>query len=244
MKIFYKYFLVLISLILLNGCGVPQEEHDAIVIQLQSELADFKTDTEQRISELESIVKSEKAKVKSHRLEMDNAERKLKDLQQKNADLVRDIAKAKSEIVSLKREIERSDSAKERAQAATSKAEEQLAEVVLERDDLKFRFDQLINNLNGTEEVIEDDINNLEQAFLDEFSDISIELNTVQSNEEPADLIANIVEEMNSSSTSITKATPAIESIKQAALNEKPLDSKSNDNDSSESRSFFWFLGF
>ena len=145
MKIFCKYFLLLICLILLNGCGVPQEEHDAIVIQLQSELTDFKSDTEQRISELESIVKSEKAKVKSHRLEMDNADRKLRELQQKNADSVRDIAKAKSEIVSLKREIERSDSAKERAQLATSKTEEELAEVVAERDDLKFRFDQLIN---------------------------------------------------------------------------------------------------
>ena len=219
MKIFCKYFLLLICLILLNGCGVPQEEHDAIVIQLQSELTDFKLDTEQRISELESIVKSEKAKVKSHRLEMDNAERKLRELQQKNADSVRDIAKAKSEIVSLKREIERSDSAKERAQLATSKTEEELAEVVAERDDLKFRFDQLINNLNGVEEAVEDAVNDLDQEFLDEFSDIVVDEGTDLSSEEPAELISNIVEEMNLSSANVSSETPAIESIKEASLN-------------------------
>ena len=244
MKILYKYFLLLICLMLLNGCGVPQEEHDAIVIQLQSELTDFKSDTEQRISELESIVKSEKAKVKSHRLEMDNADRKLRELQQKNADSVRDIAKAKSEIVSLKREIERSDSAKERAQLATSKTEEELAEVVAERDDLKFRFDQLINNLNGVEEVVEDVVNDLDQEFLDEFSDVIINEDADLSNEESVDLISNIVEEMNSSSASVSSETSAIESIKEASLNAEPQEAKSKDDNSSESRSFFWFLGF
>ena len=240
MKILYKYFLLLICLMLLNGCGVPQEEHDAIVIQLQSELTDFKSDTEQRISELESIVKSEKAKVKSHRLEMDNADRKLRELQQKNADSVRDISKAKSEIISLKREIERADSAKERAQLAASKTEEELAEVEAERDDLKFRFDQLINNLNGVEEAVEDAVNDLDQEFLDEFSDIVIDEGDDLSSEDSAELISNIVEEMNLSSANVSSETPAIESIKEASLNAEP----SEDDNSSESRSFFWFLGF
>ena len=54
---------------------------------MQTEKAELEANLNTKISELESIVKSEKAKVKSHRLEMDNAERKIKDLQTKKCSI-------------------------------------------------------------------------------------------------------------------------------------------------------------
>ena len=56
----------LLALCLLAGCGVPQEEHDAMILQLQSEKTEIETTLNEKIAELESIVKAEKAKVKSH----------------------------------------------------------------------------------------------------------------------------------------------------------------------------------
>ena len=124
-KICNNLFLIT-AIFLIAGCGVPQEEHDALVLQMQTEKAELEANLNTKISELESIVKSEKAKVKSHRLEMDNAERKIKDLQTKNAQSVKDLAKTKSEITSLKRSLNRAEDARDRSEKKISETESQL----------------------------------------------------------------------------------------------------------------------
>ena len=236
MKKIGNYILTILCIILISGCGVPQEEHDAIVFQLKTEKENSNAEFNQKISELESVVKSEKAKVKSHRIEMDNAERKLKDLQRKNAESIKDIAKAKSEIVSLKRSVERSDTATDRARASATRAEEELAIVTSERDNLQFRFDQLLNNLNGVEEVVED---SPEDDFFDEFSEVEIE----QEDQNSIELITSFVNEMNAASENISPQTSSITAIKKASSNTIKSE-KAPVKQVEESKSFFWFLGF
>ena len=63
MRKIYNNLFLLLALCLLAGCGVPQEEHDAMILQLQSEKTEIETSLNEKIAELESIVKAEKAKV-------------------------------------------------------------------------------------------------------------------------------------------------------------------------------------
>ena len=223
-KICNNLFLIT-AIFLIAGCGVPQEEHDALVLQMQTEKAELEANLNTKISELESIVKSEKAKVKSHRLEMDNAERKIKDLQTKNAQSVKDLAKTKSEITSLKRSLNRAEDARDRSEKKVSETESQLNSVQAEKDQLQFRFDQLVRNMNGedtSEKVVSDNVD----EFLEEIPGVEPVEDVTESIKE----ITAIVSEMNEAATT-------------SILDESNEDSFS-DEDEESSRSFFWFLGF
>ena len=223
-KICNNLFLI-IAIFLIAGCGVPQEEHDALVLQMQTEKAELEANLNTKISELESIVKSEKAKVKSHRLEMDNAERKIKDLQTKNAQSVKDLAKTKSEITSLKRSLNRAEDARDRSEKKVSETESQLNSVQAEKDQLQFRFDQLIRNMNGEDASEKVDSDNVDE-FLEEIPGVEPVEDVTESIKE----ITAIVSEMNEAATN-------------SILDESNEESFS-DEDKESSRSFFWFLGF
>lgn len=223
-KIGNNLFLI-IAIFLIAGCGVPQEEHDALVLQMQTEKAELEANLNTKISELESIVKSEKAKVKSHRLEMDNAERKIKDLQTKNAQSVKDLAKTKSEITSLKRSLSRAEDARDRSEKKVSETESQLNSVQAEKDQLQLRFDQLVRNLNGEDASEKVDSDNVDE-FLEEIPGVEPVEDVTESIKE----ITAIVSEMNEAATN-------------SILDESNEESFS-DEDKESSRSFFWFLGF
>ena len=223
-KICSNLFLIT-AIFLIAGCGVPQDEHDALVLQMQTEKAELEANLNLKISELESIVKSEKAKVKSHRLEMDNAERKIKDLQTKNAQSVKDLAKTKSEITSLKRSLSRAEDARDRSEKKVSETENQLNSVQAEKDELQFRFDQLVRNMNGEDapkKVNNDDIN----EFFEEIPGVEPVEDVTESIKE----ITAIVSEMN-------------ESAKTSILDESNDNTLSDEGEES-SRSFLEFLGF
>jgi len=223
-KIWNNLFLI-IAIFLIAGCGVPQEEHDALVLQMQTEKADLESNLNAKISELESIVKSEKAKVKSHRLEMDNAERKIKDLQTKNAQSVKDLAKTKSEITSLKRSLSRAEDARDRSEKKVRETASQLNSIQAEKDQLQFRFDQLVRNLNG-----EDAANQVDRDDDEEILEEILGVEPVEDVTESIKEITAIVSEMNEAATT----SILDESNEEAAANE----------DEESSRSFFWFLGF
>ena len=50
----YLSWLVLASVLVVTGCGVPQEEHDAAVAQLQAERANVEATLNGKISDLSS----------------------------------------------------------------------------------------------------------------------------------------------------------------------------------------------
>ena len=142
-------FLIIGCVILLSGCGVPQEEHDAAITQLQTSHAEEQTALNAKITDLETIVKSEKAKAKSHRLEMDSVDRKLKELQKKNAEVIKEVSSAKSQISSLKRNIRRAEQARDQAREDLADMEINAAQIQADKDELQVRWQQLIDNLNG-----------------------------------------------------------------------------------------------
>lgn len=226
MKKIYKNLFLLLTLCLLAGCGVPQEEHDAMILQLQSEKTEIETSLNEKISELDSIVKAEKAKVKSHRLEMDNAERKIKDFQTRNAQFIKDAAKAKSEITSLKRSLNRAEDARDQAEEKISVINNQLSQIQAEKNDIQFRFDQLMRNLNGEDAAPE-------EAPVDDIMIDFIE-------ESPADL----EEDQADSVQELTDIVSQMNDAAAASLLDDSNEDAAPEEDEKSSRSFFWFLGF
>lgn len=225
MRKIYNNLFLLLALCLLAGCGVPQEEHDAMILQLQSEKTEIETSLNEKIAELESIVKAEKAKVKSHRLEMDNAERKIRDFQTKNAQSIKDAAKAKSEITSLKRSLNRAEDARDRAEEKVSRINDQLAQIRSEKDDIQFRFDQLVKNMNGEDIPEETPVDDIMLEYVEELP-VDLEDDAVDSVKE----LTEIVSEMNDAAT--------------ASLLDDSNEEAPPEEDQESSRSFFWFLGF
>ena len=225
MRKIYNNLFLLLALCLLAGCGVPQEEHDAMILQFQSEKTEIETSLNEKIAELESIVKAEKAKVKSHRLEMDNAERKIRDFQTKNAQSIKDAAKAKSEITSLKRSLNRAEDARDRAEEKVSRINDQLAQIQSEKDDIQFRFDQLVKNMNGEDIPEEPPVDDIMLEYVEELP-VDLEDDAVDSVKE----LTEIVSEMNDAAT--------------ASLLDDSNEEAPPEEDQESSKSFFWFLGF
>ena len=225
MRKIYNNLFLLLALCLLAGCGVPQEEHDAMILQLQSEKTEIETSLNEKIAELESIVKAEKAKVKSHRLEMDNAERKIRDFQTKKAQSIKDAAKAKSEITSLKRSLNRAEDARDRAEEKVSRINDQLAQIQSEKDDIQFRFDQLVKNMNGEDIPEETPVDDIMLEYVEELP-VDLEDYAVDSVKE----LTEIVSEMNDAAT--------------ASLLDDSNEEAPPEEDQESSRSFVWFLGF
>ena len=225
MKKIYNSLFLLLALFLLAGCGVPQEEHDAMILQLQSEKTEIETSLNEKIAELESIVKAEKAKVKSHRLEMDNAERKIRDFQTKNAQSIKDAAKAKSEITSLKRSLNRVEDARDQAEEKISRINDQLVQIQSEKDGIQFRFDQLVKNMNGEDIPEETPVDDIMLDYVEELP-VDLEDDAVDSVQE----LTEIVSEMNDAAT--------------ASLLDDSNEEAPPEEDQESSKSFFWFLGF
>jgi multidrug efflux pump subunit AcrA (membrane-fusion protein) len=145
----YIYVVGLTVALLVTGCGVPQEEHDAAVAQLQAERADVEETLNGKISDLESVVKSEKAKSKSLRLELESTERKLKTSQQKGLAATKEAATAKAKITSLNKELSRAESATSRVKDQLASAQEQASTFEAERDEVQKRLDMFMKNMNS-----------------------------------------------------------------------------------------------
>ena len=154
----YLSSFLLILLLIVTGCGVPQEEHDAAVAKLQSERADIESSLNDKISDLESIVKAEKAKGKSLRLQLDSTERKLKDGQKKALVAAKEAAKIKSQVTSLERDVNRAESEKSRVEEELADMEEQLSAIEIERDEAINDLEQLRKNMSALSEPKPDPI--------------------------------------------------------------------------------------
>ena len=145
----YLSWLMLAAVLVVTGCGVPQEEHDAAVTQLQTERAKLEEMLNGKISDLESVVKSEKAKGKSMRLQLDSTERKLRESQKKAISAAKDAAKVKAQVTSLEREVSRAESTANRIKDQLSSVQEQAKTVEDDRNELQRRLDMLMNNMSG-----------------------------------------------------------------------------------------------
>ncbi len=134
---------------ILSGCGIPEEEHNAMIAQMTSERAESEDQLNGKIADLESVVKSEKAKVRTARIELDDASERIKGLQQKSAETSKALATEKSKVSSLESELSSSKSAALAAQDQAVEAENKYSTLDVEHQELKRRFEMFQANMSS-----------------------------------------------------------------------------------------------
>jgi chromosome segregation ATPase len=140
-------FIVVIGAFLLTGCGVPQEEHDSIVAELEHNKSVLETELNEKITDQASVIKAEKAKVASLRGELDEAGRKVKGLQKEIAVQAAQLSDGEDERTKLSGKLDRSEGANRRARSRISNLEEELAVAQAAEADAEERLDMLIANM-------------------------------------------------------------------------------------------------
>jgi DNA repair exonuclease SbcCD ATPase subunit len=137
---------------LMTGCGVPQEEHDAKVGELNTAWAEI-DNLNGKVTDLEALLKTEQGKVRTARIELDDAVERLQAAQQKEAVATKALAAEKSKTSSLERKVSSSKSSVMRAEERTSEVEAQLAELTVKYKEIQRRFEQFENNLKTLDGV-------------------------------------------------------------------------------------------
>ncbi len=162
---------------MLTGCGVPQEEHDAKVAELNTAWAEIEG-LKGKVADLESVLEKEKARVRAYRIELDDASQRIKGLQTSEAKTASALADEKVKVASLESEVVSSKSAMVASQDMAIELEAELAELKDEYETLQRRFDQFNNNmkaLNGTttQNTMDPSLSDAEAAMelLDQMSD-------------------------------------------------------------------------
>ncbi|MBN2163685.1 MAG: hypothetical protein JXR25_07430 [Pontiellaceae bacterium] len=132
---------------MLTGCGVPQEEHDAIVAQLNSEhqMELDKVNTE--LQDTKSLQKAAEDSVRSLRADLRDSTALNDELKETNKSLKGELADVRSDISSLESQLKSAKASIQSAQAMASDAESERATMEMEARETQRRFDELILNL-------------------------------------------------------------------------------------------------
>ncbi len=131
---------------MLTGCGVPKEEHEAKVAELNAAWEEIET-LKGKIADTESLLKAEQGKVRNKGIQLDDTSKRLAELTEKEAATTKALADEKGRVVALESDLAAAKSAMGMAQDATSEVEAALAKLQAEYEQLQNRFDQLKKNM-------------------------------------------------------------------------------------------------
>ncbi|RKX46522.1 MAG: hypothetical protein DRP64_03075 [Verrucomicrobia bacterium] len=131
---------------MLTGCGVPQEEHDAKIAELNTAWAEIET-LKGKVTDTESLLKKEQGKVRDTRIKLDDASRRITELTEKEAVSAAALAAEKGKTAELESDAVSATSSLGMAQDRTTEVEAALATLQGEYEKLQIRFDELRKNI-------------------------------------------------------------------------------------------------
>lgn len=134
---------------MLTGCGIPEEEHNAMISQMSAERSESEDKLNGKIADLESVVKSEKAKIRTARIELDDASERIKSLQQKSATTSSALATEKGKTARLETDLTAAKSTALTAQDQAEVSDEKFNTLNVEYQELKRRFEMFQKNMNS-----------------------------------------------------------------------------------------------
>lgn len=137
------------AITMLTGCGVPQEEHDAQIAELQTANQEVVDQLNGKLVDMESLLKSEKTKLRKSRIELDNASEEIKSINQKQTDASKQLATEKTRAAKAERELTSAKSRIMAAQDETQVANDKLAETEEQLADMTRRFEQFRTNMQA-----------------------------------------------------------------------------------------------
>lgn len=134
---------------MLTGCGIPEEEHLAIIADIEAKHAGEVDDLNGQIEEQKELVKNEKAKVRQNRIELDDATERIQGLQQKSAETSKALAGEKSKVAKLESDLKSSKAKNAAAEDRAVEAETAYSTLDVEYQDLKRRFEMFQKNMSS-----------------------------------------------------------------------------------------------
>ena len=132
---------------MLTGCGVPQEEHDAIVAKLKSDSEAALNAKDLELQEAVSLQKAAEETVSSLRGDLRNSNALNGEQKNTISDLKGEIAKVRGEVSSLESQLKSTKASVRSAQSMAAEAEEERAAMEMQAQSDRERFEALIVNL-------------------------------------------------------------------------------------------------
>ena len=153
--------MVLLVSLLVVSCGIPQEEHDAVLAEHDAVLAERDAVLAERDA-AQARVESLQTKVESLQGELDKAQEQMESIENDRSEVESDLAAAQSQISSLQSDLNNANSNLAAAEAQIAKMEA-IYKVVLFFDDFE-DGDAVGWNLEGGWSVIQEDGNYILQG--------------------------------------------------------------------------------
>ncbi|WP_372797030.1 hypothetical protein [Pontiella sp.] len=134
---------------MLTGCGIPEEEHNMIVQNLENEHAAEVDKLNAEIASQKDLVDNEKKKVRSMRVELDDATERITSLQQKSAETAKTLASEKSKTAGLESDLKTANSRLASAEERAAEAEAAYSTLDAEHQELARRFEMYRKNMSA-----------------------------------------------------------------------------------------------
>lgn len=135
---------------MLSGCGIPEDQHNAMIADLETKHGKVVEELNVKIADLESVVKAEQAKVRKARIELDDASERITGLQQKSAETSKALAAEKANVSKLESALKAAKSQTAAAKDMAMEAEEKFNTLDVEYQALKVRFENFQQNFGGS----------------------------------------------------------------------------------------------
>lgn len=133
---------------MLTGCGVPQEDYDAKVAELntaQKEIESLKG----KKADLESLLNSEKSKVRRTNLDLSAASKRITALRTAEAEASSALADEKTKVVELESKLSSAQTVLATAKKQAAEATSALNSIEDEYNKLMIRFESLQKNMKA-----------------------------------------------------------------------------------------------
>lgn len=134
---------------MLTGCGIPEEDHLAIIDGIKAEHQAEVDKLNGTIADRDDVIKSEKAKARQMRIELDDASERITDLQQKSAETSKALATEKSQVASLESQLKTANAKTAAAQDDAMDAENKYNTLDVEYQEVKRRFEMFQKNMSA-----------------------------------------------------------------------------------------------
>ena len=143
---------------MLTGCGVPQEEYDAMVAQLTSEKETAVNEMQTKLDDTTSLLTAEKTRTSSLNSDLRDSTVLNDELKQANDELKATIEDANGQISTLESQLATARASIRTAQDRATAAENGRSQAEMETRNTERRFNELILNLINLNKIKPSDV--------------------------------------------------------------------------------------
>lgn len=128
---------------MLTGCGVPQDEHDAIVAQMTAERQTSEDALNVKLADTQSLLDAESAKTRKLQIELNDSAERIDELKSSVTELTDTISGEQSKVSQLESSLAATKASVASAQQQARDAENARNVMEIEKQETQRRFDML-----------------------------------------------------------------------------------------------------